>query len=151
MALVPTEAKLTPSRLKSHQLVPGNHPGVLQLDFSHFGHHPKSQWKLRVMASLCLDAGGQYGSWWTSACCGRLANCREPVRILSGNGSKKMFMTISLFVLQLCNFSSLLLKLSVSWLYHSLYFFFFPKDKGIYSFSPPHILVFPVLPFSSTN
>lgn len=53
-----SEAKLTPHKMKSNQLVTWEPPwGVLQLDFSHFGHRPKSQWKLRVTGFLCRDAG----------------------------------------------------------------------------------------------
>lgn len=60
---LPSEAKLTPHKMKSNQLVTWEPPwGVLQLDFSRFGHHPKSQWKLRVMAFLCRDAEESFGS-----------------------------------------------------------------------------------------
>lgn len=55
---LPSEAKLTPHKMKSNQLVTWEPPwGVLQLDFSRFGHRPKSQWKLRVTGFLCRDAG----------------------------------------------------------------------------------------------
>lgn len=54
---LPSEAKLTPQEMKSNQLVTWEPPwGVLQLDFSLFGHCPKSQWKLRFMGFLCRDA-----------------------------------------------------------------------------------------------
>lgn len=54
---LPSKAKLTPHKMKSNQLVTWEPPwGVLQLDFSCFGHHPESQWKLWVMAFLCRDA-----------------------------------------------------------------------------------------------
>lgn len=60
-------------------------------------------------------------------------------------------MTINLVVLEWCNLSALLLKISESSFY-SIYFYFFLKEQDIHNFSPPYIfLLFPVLSFSFTD